>query len=226
MPAGLLNLAYHPGGNYLAVGDRDDRIWLIDARNGKRVALILEKASSSEEYNELQWTPDGRKLVVSSNQSTLAVLDCSSFTGAAASATSTAEAMQEDKGTGTTTPSIGWPKQRTFTAHTATVFCVKCDPTMRFAASAGVDSMVALWDVSEWTSHGMYAGLTANIRALGFSHDGELLAVGGEDPNIDIVSLPGRTSLFLSNLTHLSSFFSLQRRQWRLCTRSRTYQST
>lgn len=189
MPAGLLNLAYHPGSNYLAVGDRDDRIWLIDARNGKKVALILEKASNSEEYNELQWTPDGRKLVVLSNQSTLAILDCSSFTGAATSPSSAGEVKQEGQGTETTTPSIGWPKQRVVTAHTATVFCVKCDPTMRFAASAGVDSMVALWDVNEWTSQGMYAGLTANIRALGFSHDGELLAVGGEDPNIEIVSI-------------------------------------
>lgn len=83
-----------------------------------------------------------------------------------------------------------WEWVHKVSAHTANVFCVQLDPLARYMATASADSMIGLWDMREWMSVRMSAALAFPARSLSFSHDGEFLAAGGEDPFIDIVSYP------------------------------------
>ena len=134
---------------------------------------IADKHNQTQ-FNEISFTPDGSRFILSSNQGTLIVLDSSNL-GVRQEESEAAPAL------------LDWRALGTIHAHTATVFCIKCDPSGRFAISGGVDSMVGLWSLNDFSSLGMNTGLTASIRSVDFTGDGEFVAVGGEDPNIDIV---------------------------------------
>lgn len=176
-PGANINIAYHPSGNYLAVGDKADTVSIIDTRQGNIIHTVYSRKpapskaadgsdpalktiwSSTEEINELCWSPDGELLLVSSS------------TGAIHIHTTT-----------------DYSRAHSIVAHTANVFCLQWDPYSRYVASASSDSMISLWDTREWYSHKMISSLSAPARSVSFSHDGELLAAGGEDKFITITA--------------------------------------
>ena len=57
----------------------------------------------------------------------------------------------------------------------------------RLVATAAADSTVALWNADEWTNAHVFSEFKYPSRSLGFSHDGEWLAAGGEDTEVHIV---------------------------------------
>lgn len=65
----------------------------------------------------------------------------------------------------------------------------------RYFAIGGGDARVSLLDTEHWLVERNYDAPTATIRHIAFSPDGELLAVGGDDPCIYIISVHTRATV-------------------------------
>jgi len=91
-------------------------------------------------------------------------------------------------------------------AHVGGCIAIAQDPRGKYIASGGHDSIVNLFDVSEWicartitccewvlspVAHFVLSHISNShaINALSFSHDGEYLAISNTSTYIDIVSL-------------------------------------
>lgn len=194
-PGPNINIAYHPRGSYVAVGDRDDTVSIIDVRAGKPLGLIRSYGASPdlaspsakwisaerEEINEFTWTPDGRLFVLGTGGGSVRILDARSID----------VHMADEPLPGTKAqpgPALHWPLVHTIVGHTATVFCVRVDPLGRYLATASADSTTALWSLDEWFNVSMTGHLTYPPRSISFSSDGEFLAAAGEDNFISVTA--------------------------------------
>ncbi len=170
-PGANINIAYHPSGDYLAVGDKTDTVSVVDTRQNRIVHTVCTRRTTAptdaysattvvgttDEINELCFSPDGSLLLLSSGSGSVHLHT-----------------------------TVDYARVHSHATHTANVFCLQWDPLSRYIATASSDSMVALWDTKEWFAHKMITDLTFPARAIGFSHDGELLAAAGEDRFIAI----------------------------------------
>lgn len=60
-------------------------------------------------------------------------------------------------------------------------------PTARFLATGGSDSIIALWDTTDWICQRTLIDMTGPVRSISFSFDGSFI-VGGSDegPGLEI----------------------------------------
>ncbi|UZJ54594.1 hypothetical protein CBS101457_003914 [Exobasidium rhododendri] len=189
-----INVAYHPAGNVVAVGDRDDTVSLIDVRAGRILGLVRSFGSppdfssnetkwvktEKEEINEFSWSPDGSLFVVGTGGGNVRLLD--------ARASAYVQDGEVGSGDSKSPNAIKWPTVYTIQGHTASVFCLKFDPMGRYLATASADSTTALWSLNEWYNISMSGHQTGPSRSISFSFDGEFLASGGDDPFICITA--------------------------------------
>lgn len=175
-PGSNINLAYHPEGRYLAVGDKSETVSLVNADQGTFLHKIKDGSLNREEINELAWSPDGTMLLLPMGSGTIG------FLGAPHTPDAHAEAATGPHGLH---PS--WHCIMHHQAHPAAIFCIKWDPTKRVVATAAADSTVAIWDASIWDCHHIFSDFKFPARSIDFSCDGEWLAVGGEDSHLSLV---------------------------------------
>ncbi|KAH9947177.1 WD40 repeat-like protein [Amylocystis lapponica] len=71
-------------------------------------------------------------------------------------------------------------------AHVGGCVAAALDPRGRYLASGGHDSIVNLFDLSEWICSRTITACDNAISALSFSHDGEFLAISNAGSYIDI----------------------------------------
>ncbi|KZP20125.1 WD40 repeat-like protein [Athelia psychrophila] len=71
-------------------------------------------------------------------------------------------------------------------AHVGGCVAVALDPRGRYLASGGYDSIVNMFDLSEWICARTITSCENAINALSFSHDGEYLAIANTGNYIDI----------------------------------------
>lgn len=146
-PGPNINVAYHPDGNLVAVGDREDTVSLLDVRMNKLVGLVrsagsppslslsegageLWTKSEREEVNEFSWTPDGSLFVLATGGGNVRLLDSTSMQGGLDSSSHTSSGAAAKKKL-QDYPPVRWPLVHTIVGHTASVFCLKFDPLGR-----------------------------------------------------------------------------------------------
>jgi hypothetical protein len=71
-------------------------------------------------------------------------------------------------------------------AHTGMCYCVSLCPTGARFATGGADASVCVWSSQDLVCRRTMGRLDWPVRAVGFSHDGVLLAAGSEDAEIDV----------------------------------------
>jgi len=71
-------------------------------------------------------------------------------------------------------------------AHVGGCVAVALDPRGRYLASGGYDSIVNIFDLSEWICARTITSCENAINALSFSYDGEYIAIANAGPYIDI----------------------------------------
>ncbi|KAI2609777.1 WD domain-containing protein [Hypoxylon fragiforme] len=64
--------------------------------------------------------------------------------------------------------------------HTSSCIAVELHPFNRYLATGGTDSLIALWETTEWNCVRTATKMTGPVRSLSFSFDG-LYIVGGSD---------------------------------------------
>lgn len=175
-PGSNINLAYHPDGRYLAVGDKNETVSLVDAVQSTFMHKIKDGAVDREEVNEITWSPDGSLLLLPMGSGRISFLRALQIPGTHAGTFTEAE-----KG------SSNWERIMYHPAHPAAIFCIKWDPTNRVVATAAADSTVAVWDAARWDCKCALSDFKYPSRSIDFSFDGEWLASGGEDTDISLV---------------------------------------
>ena len=64
--------------------------------------------------------------------------------------------------------------------HTSSCLSVDMQPTGRHIATGGSDSIIALWDTTDWICQRTLIEMTGPVRSISFSFDGSYI-VGGSD---------------------------------------------
>lgn len=75
----------------------------------------------------------------------------------------------------------------TLNGHTSSCLSIEMQPTARFLATGGSDSIIAMWDTTDWICQRTLIGMVGPVRSISFSFDGSYV-VGGSDegPGLDI----------------------------------------
>jgi THO complex subunit 3 len=68
----------------------------------------------------------------------------------------------------------------TLNGHTSACLSVEMQPTARWLATGGSDSIIALWDTTDWICQRTLIEMVGPVRSISFSFDGSFI-VGGSD---------------------------------------------
>ncbi|PSR93794.1 hypothetical protein PHLCEN_2v4689 [Hermanssonia centrifuga] len=74
-------------------------------------------------------------------------------------------------------------------AHVGGCVASALDPRGRYLASGGYDTIVNLFDLSDWICARTITSCDHSITAINFSHDGEFLAIASQGSYIDICAV-------------------------------------
>jgi THO complex subunit 3 len=158
-----INIAFSPDGQYVAVGNKDDHISVIDTRKRKAV----KRTKFGYEVNEFQWSKNGDHFLLSTGQG---------------NGSGTVELMRF-------AADHALKPLRTIFAHTAQCYCLETDPSDKYLAVGSADALVSLWDLEELICIRTFDRLEWPVRTLSFSYDSAYLASASEDNFIDIANV-------------------------------------
>ena len=161
--SGPTSFRLSPNGSRLAVLTRKDRrrldLIVYDTADGSRISTVDISKWVSPEPTPLDFSPDGSRLVTTSDRHDLSVWDIAS--GA----------------------SLG-----RLCGHSASVSTVAFSPDGSQIASGAVNGHVRLWDSHTFALMSELIGHDSAIRALAFSPDGDALASGSADGTVRVWS--------------------------------------
>lgn len=167
----FLFLCWSPDSKFIAVNNRSDQVYLIDLRQTQSASIRLGASMSMQhEVNQMVWSTEGDALWIATGGSPgkLHVYP---------------------------TPSLQKDASVSVAAHQYTAISLAADPTGRYIASGGGDTLVTLWDPRHLICTDSFGFATQAVSTLGFNYDGSLLAWGtggsgstGGEKNLTIVS--------------------------------------
>jgi THO complex subunit 3 len=73
----------------------------------------------------------------------------------------------------------------TLNGHTSSCLSVEIQPTARHIATGGSDSIIALWDTTDWICQRTLTEMVGPVRSISFSFDGSYI-VGGSDEGVGL----------------------------------------
>lgn len=196
---------------------KDRRIVFWDARQSRAIQQILLRSSPMQ----LHYSPDGRTIAVVSIAHQLSFLSLgkesedtketwrqlpkdSQVAASTAIFTNAGDALIITHYSEHTVRVIDWPTLKLLehpAAHVQGCIAVAQDPRGKYLASGGFDSIVNLFDTSEWICARTITSCDHSINSLAFSHDGEYLAISSTGSYINICSVETGEQMHRINLT-------------------------
>jgi len=156
-----INLAWSPDGRYLAVGNRDDCITVVDVSKNK----ALRKTKFNYEVNELAWSPNSQFLFM---------------TTGVAEPGGTVQVQRHVRGE-------ILRHEATLAAHTSNCFSVRVHAGARRMAVGSADTLLSVWDLEEMYCMHCISRFDTPVKSLCFSGDGGHLAVTTDDsPDVHV----------------------------------------
>ncbi|EJD01319.1 WD40 repeat-like protein [Fomitiporia mediterranea MF3/22] len=185
---------------------RDRKIVFWDARQSRPVQVITP--SSSYAPSQINYAPDGKTIcfVLTNNQ--LSFMTHGHAAGEAkpqwsvikSEPLSASTALFNHAGNGlvlshfrqNTVMIVDYPSlqiREQPAAHVGGCLAVALDPRGRYLASGGNDSIIDIFDMTEWICVNTITCCDHSITSLSFSHDGEYLAVASQGSYIDVCAV-------------------------------------
>jgi THO complex subunit 3 len=87
----------------------------------------------------------------------------------------------------------------TLNGHTSSCISVEMQPTGRFLATGGSDSVIALWDTTDWICQRTLIDMTGPVRSISFSFDGSYI-VGGSNEGVGLEIAHTETGEYVHSL--------------------------
>ncbi|CAD6446585.1 51319b20-4d52-458a-bfc4-64a41ed8ab0c [Sclerotinia trifoliorum] len=150
-------LVWSPDGESLVVGNKADNIYILSPTQSTPVASHQQPVQT----NQIAFCWSGNKIFLTTGEGRIKILSYPDFKPVF---NMTFEASQPF----------------TLNGHTSSCLSVEMQPTARFLASGGSDSIIALWDTTDWICQRTLIDMIGPVRSISFSFDGSYI-VGGSD---------------------------------------------
>jgi len=151
-----INIAWSPNGENISVGNKEDLVSFIDTRTNK----VINEHQFKFEVNEITWNNKNDLFYITNAQGGQGYVHI-----------------------------YNYPEMElvhSIHAHPGNCICIKFEPQGRYFATGSVDALVSVWDAQELYCIKTLSRLEWPVRTLSFSFDGELIASGSEDQQIDV----------------------------------------
>ncbi|KAF7884352.1 uncharacterized protein EAF02_004688 [Botrytis sinoallii] len=150
-------LVWHPNGESLIVGNKSDNIYILSPTQSTPLASHQQPVQT----NQIAFCWSGDKIFLTTGEGRIKILSYPDFKPIF---------------------NMSFEASQPFTlnGHTSSCLSVEMQPTARFLASGGSDSIIALWDTTDWICQRTLIDMVGPIRSISFSFDGSYI-VGGSD---------------------------------------------
>ncbi|KAH0424802.1 tho complex subunit 3 [Colletotrichum camelliae] len=151
-------LAWAPDGESLVVGNKTDNIFVLSPTQSTPVASHQQPGQT----NQIAFCWSGKKIFLTTGEGKTRILTYPDFQ----------PAFQLDYGTE--------PQEFTLSGHTSSCLSAEMQATGRYLATGGSDSIISLWDTTDWICQRTITSMVGPVRSISFTFDGNFL-VGGSD---------------------------------------------
>ncbi|KAH8663156.1 WD40-repeat-containing domain protein [Tricladium varicosporioides] len=155
-------LAWAPDGESLVVGNKADNIYVLSPGQ----ATPLASHQQPVQTNQISFCHSGEKIFLTTGEGRVKILSYPDFKPIFHTSYE---------------PTIPF----TLNGHTSSCLAIEMQPTARFLATGGSDSIIALWDTKDWHCQRTLIDMVGPIRSISFSFDGSYI-VGGSDEGMGL----------------------------------------
>ncbi|CAG8950542.1 hypothetical protein HYFRA_00002749 [Hymenoscyphus fraxineus] len=150
-------LAWSPDGESLVVGNKTDNIFVLSPTQTTPLASHQQNVQT----NQICFCNSGTKIFLTTGEGRVKVLSYPDFNPVF---------------TTIYDPTIPF----TLNGHTSSCLSVEMQPSGRYLATGGSDSIIALWDTTDWHCQRTLIDMVGPVRSMSFTFDGSYV-VGGSD---------------------------------------------
>ncbi|KAM0563887.1 hypothetical protein ACHAPJ_000094 [Fusarium lateritium] len=151
-------LVWAPDGNSLIVGNKSDTIYVLSPTQSTPISTHQQ----SVQTNQIAFCWSGDKIFVTTAEGRIRVLSYPGFEPVLQSKNGDESSEYELNG------------------HTSSCLTADLQPTGRYLATGGSDSIIALWDTTDWICQRTITRMVGPVKSLSFTFDGSFV-VGGSD---------------------------------------------
>ncbi|KAK7432570.1 hypothetical protein QQZ08_000777 [Neonectria magnoliae] len=151
-------LVWAPDGETLLVGNKADMIYVLSPTQ----STPISSRQQSTQTNQIAFCWSGKKIFVTTAEGRIRILSYPDFE----------PVMHTDYG--------GKSREFELNGHTSSCLTAELQPTGRYLATGGSDSVIALWDTTDWICPRTITRMVGPVKSLSFTFDGSYV-VGGSD---------------------------------------------
>ncbi|CAL3963878.1 unnamed protein product [Diplocarpon coronariae] len=151
-------LAWAPDGKTLIVGNKSDNLFVLSPTSPTPISSHQQTVQT----NQLVFCHSGRKIFLTTGEGKVKILSYPGFEPILYTSHD---------------PSIPFA----LNGHTSSCVSIDLQPTARFLATGGHDSIIALWDTTDWICQRTLIDMTGPVRSISFSFDGTFIIGGSEE---------------------------------------------
>ncbi|KAI2629374.1 WD domain-containing protein [Xylaria nigripes] len=152
-------LAWAPQGEYVVVGNKENKLYVLSPTESTPISSHQQHTVT----NDITFCWSGTRVFATTGGGKCRILSFPDFE----------PAFQFNY-------KEGPEKEFILPGHTSSCIAVELHPFNRYLATGGTDSIIALWETSEWNCVRTITKMTGPVRSISFSWDG-LFIVGGSD---------------------------------------------
>ncbi|PHH91558.1 hypothetical protein CDD83_11209 [Cordyceps sp. RAO-2017] len=153
-----LSLVWAPDGQRLLVGNKEDTVFSLSPTQ----ATPVSSHKQTMQTNEIAFSWDGNKVFATTSEGRTRILTYPAFEPVF-------KYQYYDP-----------PREFTLHGHTCSVLSVAHQPTARYVATGGSDSIIALWETTDFLCPRTLSDMDGPVRSISFTWDGSYI-VGGSD---------------------------------------------
>ncbi|POS86576.1 hypothetical protein EPUL_001470 [Erysiphe pulchra] len=150
-------LTWAPNGESLIVGNKADNLFILSPTQSTPISSHQQNVQT----NQITFCYSGKKIFMTTGEGRVKILSYPDFKPIYYLRYSPSEPF-------------------TINGHTSSCLTVELQPNARFLATGGSDSIIALWDTTDWICQRTLTEMTGPVRSISFSFDGSYI-VGGSD---------------------------------------------
>ncbi|KAH6895186.1 WD40-repeat-containing domain protein [Thelonectria olida] len=151
-------LVWAPDGKSLLVGNKADTVFILSPTQ----PTPISSHQQSFQTNQIAFCWSGNKVFVTTAEGRIRILSYPELE----------PILHNSFG--------GEPKEFMLNGHTSSCLTAELQPTGRYLATGGSDSIIALWDTTDWICQRTITRMVGPVRSLSFTFDGSYV-VGGSD---------------------------------------------
>ncbi|KAI1325260.1 WD40 repeat-like protein [Xylariaceae sp. FL0255] len=161
-------LAWAPKGECVVVGNKENMLFVLSPTETSPISSHQQNIDT----NNITFCWSGQRLFATTGKGSTRILAFPSFE----------PAFQYDYKDET-------GKEYVLHGHMSSCVAAELHPQNRYLATGGTDSLIALWETSEWNCVRSITRMTGAVRSLSFSWDGQFLVAGSDESSgLDITA--------------------------------------